>query len=152
MQDRSPLNLTSSLQLGIQVKCFKLSETSSKFCLLSPTSQILWSQQHFCPPHLTVLACISNFLPPMDSIYSYRHISSDERVVLIRNPILFNVNRDVDLIHFFCNHIWVVSCAMWWTFIAQSFHTKTIGYSVLFWFRVPKNRVNSNFIQSNVLN
>ena len=104
MQDRSPLNLTSSLQLGIQVKCFKLSETSSKFCLLSPTSQILWSQQHFCPPHLTVLACISNFLPPMDSIYSYRHISSDERVVLIRNPILANVNRDVDLIHFF----WII--------------------------------------------
>ena len=51
-------------------------------------------------------------------------VPSGERAVLIRNPILFDVNRDVDLMHFFCNHIWVVSCALWWTFIAQSFHTK----------------------------
>ena len=40
-------------------------------------------------------------------------VSSGERVVLIRNPILFDVNRDVDLIHVFCNHsceLWVVLC------------------------------------------
>ena len=106
--------------------------TCPTMVFFSPTSQIIWLQQHFCPPHLPVLACISTFPPPTDS--------SGERVALIRNPILFDVNRDVDLIHFFCNYIWVVSCALWWTFIAQTLHIKTTSYSVLFWFRVPENK------------
>ena len=109
--------------------------------LLSHTSQILWLWQHFCPPPLTILACISIFSHQL----SYIHIgmvSSGKRVVVIHNSILFDVNRDVDLKHFFCNHIGVVSCAMWWTF-----HIKTTSYSVLFWFWVPENGVNLNFTQ-----
>ena len=93
-------------------------------------------------------SCLHFNVSPIDGFYIFIYIgmvSSGRRIVFKRNLILFNVNKNVDLIHFFCSHIWVMNCTIWWTFIVQSIYTKTTSSSVLVWFRGPENCLNSKF-------
>ena len=52
----------------LKTESIELGEYFSRFFNFLPSGKI--SMFHFCPPPLTVLACISTFLPPTNSIYS----------------------------------------------------------------------------------